>query len=207
MEQRSDEWFAARCGKVTASCIYKVMARTKAGGYGADRDNYKADLIVERLTGRSVETYTNGAMQWGVDTEAAARDAYSERALCVVKEIGFVDHPRIAWSGASPDGLIGDDGMVEIKCPTPKTHWATLDGSPIERKYLLQMQWQMVCAERAWCDYASFDPRWPGPLQLHVQRVERDDALIAELEGEVAKFLDEVAAAVARGEVLMKEAA
>lgn len=206
MEQRSNEWFAARCGKVTASCLYKVMARTKTG-YGADRDNYLADLIVERLTGRPVETYSNAAMQWGVDTEALAREAYSESALCVVSEVGFVDHPRIAWSGASPDGLIGTDGMVEIKCPTPKTHWATLDGAAFERKHLLQMQWQMACADRTWCDYVSFDPRWPTPLQLHVRRVERDDVLLAELESEVGNFLDEVAAAVARAEERMKEAA
>lgn len=207
IDQRSPEWFAMRCGKVTASCIYKVMARTKTG-YGADRANYAAQLVTERLTGTVAESYTNGAMQWGTDCEPMARDAYSENALCVVDEIGFVLHPRIEMAGASPDGLIGSDGMVEIKCPNSATHISTLTGAGIDRKYIYQMQWQMACAERQWCDFASFDPRLPLPMQLHVQRVERDDALIAELEAEVEKFLAEIAATVADLEArYLKEAA
>lgn len=195
-DQRSPEWFAMRCGKATASCIYKIMARTKTG-YGADRANYHAQLVTERLTGTVAESFSNGAMQWGTDTEPMARDAYSESALCVVEEIGFVDHPRIATAGASPDGLVGSDGMVEIKCPNSATHILTLTGASIDRKYLYQMQWQMACAERQWCDFASFDPRLPLPMQLHVRRVPRDDALIAEIEAEVIAFLDEVDATVA----------
>lgn len=195
IEQRSDAWFAQRMGKVTASCIYKVMAKTKTG-YGADRANYAAQLVAERLTGRPAETYTNAAMQWGVDTEAEARDAYSEWHLCVVEESGFVPHPLIAMSGASPDGLVGDTGLVEIKCPNTATHIATLTGAGIDRKYLLQMQWQMACAERDWCDFASFDPRMPPEMQLHVTRVERDDDLLIEIETEVSAFLAEVAATV-----------
>lgn len=207
-EQRTDGWLSERCGKVTASCIYKVMARTKSG-YGADRANYHAQLVTERLTRLPAESFVNGAMAWGIETEAAARDAYSESALCVVVETGFHPHPTIAMTGASPDGLVGDDGLCEIKCPNTATHIATLTGAPIDRKYVLQMQWQMRCCERAWCDFASFDPRLPHEMQLHVRRVERDDELIAEMEAEVETFLAEVAATVAELEAryLTKEAA
>lgn len=194
-EQRSDDWFAARAGKVTASAIYKVMAKTKTG-YGADRANYMADLITERLTGVCAPGYTNGAMQWGIDIEPLAREAYGLRIGDNPVEIGFVDHPAIAMSGASPDGLVGFDGLVEIKCPNSATHIATLRGSGIDRKYMLQMQWQMACTERVWCDFVSFDPRLPEEMQLHIRRVERDAELLAEIEAEVNKFLAEVDEAV-----------
>lgn len=207
MEQRTDEWFAARCGKVTASALYKVMARTKTG-WGADRANYASQLITERLTGRPAESYSNAAMQWGIETEAQARAAYAFQVDDMPVEIGFLDHPTIAMSGASPDGLVGLNGMIEIKCPNTTTHIATLDGAPIDRKYLYQMQWQMACAERDWCDFVSFDPRLPPAMQLHIQRVERDDELLAELERHVTEFLAEVAETVARLEArYMKEAA
>lgn len=197
MEQRTPEWFAERCGKVTASAIYKVMARLKDGKPGADRANYHAQLVTERLTGQREEGYSNAAMQWGTDTEPQARAAYTMETGAVTEEVAFVQHPSISMSGASPDGLVGDVGMLEIKCPNTATHIATLTGASIERKYLLQMQWQMACAGRAWCDFASFDPRLPDEMQLHVQRVQRDDAMIAELEAEVSKFLAEVDATVA----------
>lgn len=195
MEQRSPEWFSARAGKVTASSLHKVMARTKTG-YGADRANYHAQLVTERLTGVPAESYSNSAMQWGIDTEPQARAAYAMEVGAEPVEIGFLLHPSISQSGASPDGLVGDDGMVEIKCPNSATHIATLTGAGIDRKYLYQMQWQMACAGRAWCDFASFDPRLPDEMQLHIERVQRDDDLIAELEAEVVKFLAEVAATV-----------
>lgn len=207
MEQRSDEWFAARCGKATASALYKVMAKTKTG-WGADRTNYAAQLVTERLTGRPADSFSNAAMQWGIDTEAQARMAYAFHADENPVEIGFLDHPRIAWSGASPDGLVGLNGMIEIKCPNTATHIATLDGAPIDRKYLYQMQWQMACAERDWCDFVSFDPRLPPAMQMHTRRVERDDELLGELETAVTEFLAEVAETVARLEArYMKEAA
>jgi putative phage-type endonuclease len=195
MEQRSTEWFSARAGKVTASAIYKVMARTKTG-WGADRANYHAQLVAERLTGVTADSFSNSAMQWGTDTEPQARAMYSLEAPGPVVEIGFLDHPVIVFSGASPDGLVADRGMVEIKCPNTATHISTLTGASIDRKYIYQMQWQMACAGRDWCDFASFDPRLPAEMQLHVRRVERDADLIAELETEVAAFLAEVAATV-----------
>lgn len=208
MEQRSEEWFAARLGKATASKIADIMARTKSG-YGAARTNYAAQLITERLTGEKSDSFTNAAMQWGTETEPRARAAYEFLHGVEVEEVGFIDHPNLAMSGASPDGLVGADGLVEIKCPNTATHLATLEGSKIDRKYILQMQWQMACTDRNWCDFASYDPRLPLSMQLHVERVERDDGLIAEIEEEVGKFLTEIATREAdlRARYLQKEAA
>lgn len=192
MEQRSEEWFAARLGKVTASRIGDLMARN-SGGYAASRANYMAELLVERLTGEPREGFQSAAMAWGTETEPMARSAYAFHCDAQVSEVGFVDHPTVTQSGASPDGLVGDQGMVEIKCPNTATHIDTLLGAKIARKYLLQMQWQMACAKRAWCDFVSFDPRLPEEMRLHVERVERDDALIGQIEAEVQTFLEELA--------------
>lgn len=191
MDQRSDEWFAARVGKATASKIADIMAKTKSGP-SASRANYAAQLITERLTGKPTEGFSSAAMQWGTDTEPQARAAYAWLTDNDVIECGFFDHPKIAMSGASPDGLIGDEGLVEIKCPNTATHIATLRGEPVDGKYIKQMQWQMACTGRLWCDFASFDPRLPEPMQLHVTRIARDGALISEMETEVATFLAEV---------------
>lgn len=208
IEQRSAEWFAERCGKVTASKIADVMARTQKG-WGASRANYAAQLICERLTGTVEQAYSNAAMQWGTDWEPAAREAYGLHVGEFVDEVGFVRHPALSEdAGASPDGLVGDDGQVEIKCPNSATHIATLRGEPIADKYIKQMQWQMACTGRAWCDFASFDPRLPEAMRLHVQRVERDDELINEITSHVQDFLAEVFAAVADLEArYMKETA
>ncbi len=207
-EQRTDEWFAQRAGKVTASAIYKVMAKTKTG-YGADRANYMADLITERLTGQPTQGFTNAAMMWGIETEPQARSMYSLVSLNDVEETGFWPHPSIPMTGASPDGLAGSNGLVEIKCPNSATHIATLRGASIDRKYLLQMQWQMACTGREWCDFVSFDPRLPGEMQIHIQRVDRDSALLSEIEAEVTSFLAEVDEAVAdlRARYVIAEAA
>jgi putative phage-type endonuclease len=189
--QGSPEWFAIRCGKVTASRVADLTAKTKTG-WGASRANYMAELIAERLTGTTPPGFSNAAMQWGTETEPQARMAYAFRMDCDVAEIGFVDHPRITMTGASPDGLIGDVGLVEIKCPNTATHLDTLLGQSVPAKYLTQMQWQMACTGRAWCDFASFDPRLPESMRLFVQRVHRDETVIADLEAEVAAFLAEV---------------
>jgi putative phage-type endonuclease len=197
MEQRSEAWFAARAGKVTASRISDVLARTKSG-WGAGRKNYAAQLVAERLTGTVEPSYCNAAMQWGTDTEPHAREAYCQHMLCAVEEIAFVDHPTIAMAGASPDGLIGDDGLVEIKCPGTATHIETLLGGSIPDKYRLQMLFQMACTGRQYCDFVSFDPRLPKTMRLFVQRLPRDDAEIAEVEREVAAFLAEIDETVAQ---------
>lgn len=191
MIQGTPEWFAARCGKVTASRVSDVLARTKSG-YAAVRAGYMAQLITERLTGVPAETYTNAAMQWGIDNEALARDAYAFHTDADITEVGFIAHPTMAMAGASPDGFVGTDGLVEIKCPNTATHLATLLGDPLDGKYHAQMQFQMVCAGRKWCDFVSFDPRLPEPMRLHVQRVNRDDLFVASMENEISAFLDDL---------------
>ena len=189
--QRTDEWFNARLGKVTASRIADVCARTKSG-WGAARKNYMAELVAERLTGERVEGFTNAAMQWGTDMEPEARIAYEFYRDVSVVECGFIPHPTIAETGASPDGLVGDDGLVEIKCPNTATHLETLLGSNLPEKYFLQMQWQMACTGRQWCDFASYDPRLPESMRLYVDRVKRDDDAIKAIERDVADFLNEL---------------
>jgi putative phage-type endonuclease len=191
LEQRSEQWFAIRCGRVTASRIADLMAKTKSG-YSASRANYRAQLVCERLTGTVEPSYCNAAMQHGIDTEAEAREAYQRHMLCTVEEIGFVEHPRIGMAGASPDGLIGDDGLVEIKCPVSATHIDTLLTGAVADKYMKQMQFQLACSGRAYCDFVSYDNRLPDPMRLFVQRVLRNDESIAEIEAEVTTFLAEV---------------
>lgn len=189
--QQTEQWYKDRCGNVGASKVADIVAKTKSG-YSASRANYMAALIVERLTGASQETCTNAAMQWGIDTEPKAREMYQFITDNEVTLTGFVMHPTIPRSGASPDGLVGDDGLVEIKCPNTATHIDTLLDFGIDMKYITQMQWQMTCTGRKWCDFVSFDPRLPVELQIKIQRVERDDEYIATLETEVKKFLAEL---------------
>jgi len=189
--QGSEAWFEARLGKVTASRVADVIAKTKSG-YSTSRDNYMAQLICERLTGQKGESFTNAAMQHGTDTEPLARSAYEAHADVMVEEVGFVQHPKIEMAGASPDGLVGLFGMLEIKCPNTATHIDTLLSQTVPTKYITQMQWQMRCCERQWCDFVSFDPRLPQDLQLFVKRVEFDAAYVATLEEEVNLFLKEL---------------
>lgn len=189
--QGTEQWFKDRCGNVGASKVADIIAKTKSG-YSASRANYMASLIVERLTGGNQDSYTSPAMQWGTDTEPKAREMYQFITDNEVTLTGFVMHPSIARSGASPDGLIGEEGCLEIKCPNTATHIETLLGSGIDGKYNTQMQWQMACTGRKWCDFVSFDPRLPVELQIKIQRVNRDDAYIAMLETEVKEFLAEL---------------
>lgn len=191
IEQGSPEWLAQRVGKVTASRISDMMAKTKTG-WGASRDNYAAQLVCERLTGVPADSYQSEAMRWGIETEPHARAAYEFRTDNTVGLCGFVDHPRIAMSGASPDGLVGDSGLLEIKCPNSATHIDTLLNAKAPAKYVLQMQWQMACTGREFCDFVSFDPRLPEEMRFWSARVYRNDATIAELEREVEIFLGEI---------------
>lgn len=205
--QRSDEWFAHRCGRLTASRVSEVTAKTR-NGWSSSRSNVMAELVVERLTGVSVPGYTSAAMQWGTNTEPEARAAYEFYRDVDVREVGFVDHPGIDMFGCSPDGLVGDDGMIEVKCPQSATHIATLLGGPIPDKYIKQMQAQMACAGRQWVDFVSYDPRMPEELRLHTERVSRDDKIIAELESQAREFLEELAQMESRLRALtQKEAA
>jgi len=197
MEQQTNEWFTARLGKVTASRVADVIAKTKTG-YSSSRDNLMAQLICERLTGQKGESFTNAAMEWGTQTEPLARSAYENARNRLVKEVGFINHPRIEMSGASPDGLVAENGLVEIKCPNTATHIDTLLSGKVPTKYITQMQWQMLCCQRKWCDFVSFDNRLPEHLQLFVQEVKFDPEYCAMLEKEVVLFLTELDNKVAK---------
>lgn len=189
--QGSPEWFLQRLGKATASRIADIVAQTKTG-YSASRESYAVELALERITGQRGESFSNSFMQWGTETEPQARVAYEAFTGRVVNEVAMLPHPTIEMSGASPDGLIDLDGQLEIKCPAQATHLKTLLSRKPAGKYITQMQWQMACTERQWCDFVSFDPRFPAHLQLCIIHIERDDKLIASLETEVSKFLTEV---------------
>jgi putative phage-type endonuclease len=190
MEQRTEEWFAAKLGKVSASRVADVLAKIKSGE-SASRKNYKMELVVQRLTGKAGESFTNAAMEWGTEQEPFARMAYEAHTGTFVKEEGFVDHPTIEGFGCSPDGLVGD-GLIEIKCPNTATHIETVLENKAPSKYIPQMQCQMAVTGAKWCDFVSFDPRVPEDLQLFVVRVERDQEYIDSMEVEVKQFLSEV---------------
>lgn len=181
-QQGTKEWLAERAGKITASRMVDVMNITKKGEWGAGKKNYFAELVAERLTGKPTPSFISGPMQHGIDTEPKARVHYVKATEQQITESGFVAHPLLAGSGASPDGRIGADGLIEIKCPNMRTHLETLMGGQITDAYAYQMQWQMACTGAVWCDYVSFDDRFPENLMMRVQRVDRDPALIAELE-------------------------
>jgi putative phage-type endonuclease len=195
--QGSPEWDAIRVGKVTASRVADIVRRTKTG-FSTTRANYLAELIAEKLTGVPAPHFVNGPMQWGTEQEPHAKSAYEFKNDCDVVPFGFIIHPTIRDSGASPDGLIGADGLVEFKCPLTATHIDTLLTGKIDPDYITQMQWQMACTGRAWCDWVSFDPRLPEDLKLFIHRVERDQDRIDELEAAVLGFLDELAKKLAQ---------
>jgi putative phage-type endonuclease len=200
-EQRTEAWFDERLGKVTASRLADVLAKTKTG-YSASRNNYMTQLVLEKITGDTrAEFYSSPAILHGIEQEPFARAAYEAHTGKMVEEVGFIPHPDIDAAGASPDGLVDDDGMVEIKCPSSSTAlevWLTHSqgGNPVDAKYFAQMQWQMRCANRAWCDYVVFDPRMPAKVQLFIYRVNRDDAWLKVAEEEVIRFLAELDAKV-----------
>ena len=189
--QGSDEWRQARAGSLGASCVHEVVARTKTG-WSTSRANRMAALIVERLTGQPQDTYQNAAMLHGIQTEPEARAAYSFFQDVDVQEVGLIRHPIIEGTHASPDGLVGDEGLLEIKCPQPAAHLDALLGKPIADKYIIQMLWQMQCCGRIWCDFVSYSPAFPENMRMFIKRVERDEGRIRELEMAVTTFLSEL---------------
>jgi putative phage-type endonuclease len=193
MEQRSDEWFAARLGRVTASRVADIIAQTKSG-YSSSREKYMGELLCERLTGKRTVLFMTTAMSWGTDTEPMAALAYEAKTGNLVEGVGFVPHPTIEAAGASPDGLVDHDGLIEIKCPIESTHTSTLMSKTVPSKYIPQIQWQMasVSPNVKWVDFISYNPNFPDDLQLFVTRVERNDEYIDSLEVEVKQFLEEV---------------
>jgi len=189
IKQGTEEWKMLRLGKVTASRVKDIIAKTQKG-HSTSRDKYLTQLLLERLTGTVAESYSDAAMQWGVEQEPYARAAYEAKKGVFVDQVAFVNHPTIEQSGASPDGLVGE-GLVELKAPMSHTHLESLLGG-LDDQYKVQVQWQMACTGAKWTDLCSFDPRFPAELQLVIKRFERDDAYIATLEKEVIKFLTEL---------------
>lgn len=198
LEQRTPEWLQMRIGLVTGSRVADVMAKlARKEGEAQCRKNYKAELVSEILTGRAAEHFVSPAMQWGIDNEVFARNAY-EVEIAEVEQVGFALHPTISRFGASPDGLVGTDGIVEIKCPNTATHLEYIIAGEVPSEYHWQMLAEMACAERKWCDFVSYDPRLPKKLQVFVRRFERDDTRIAAMEAEVSRFLGELDELVAK---------
>ena len=198
--QGSDEWAIARCGRVTASRINDVMATLKSGGEASTRKNYRAQIIAERLTCApcGVDLSWNKSVLWGTDNEPIARAMYEIKTGSDVEQVGFVDHPSIAMTGASPDGRVGNNGMLEIKCPNTATHIEYLLAGVAPTEYHNQMLWQMECDGRDWCDFVSFDPRMPEAMQLFIVRFNKDEDKLSIIRAEVCKFLGEVDNVISR---------
>lgn len=192
MQQRTEEWFAARCGKVTASRMKDIIAKSDTAAYR----NYQAEIISERLSGRPAESYSSREMQRGTELEPKARAVYLLETGSDVSETGLIPHPSIANSGASPDGLVDNDGLLEIKCPNTATHIDFLLHRQPKREYILQMQWQMACTGRLWCDFVSYDDRLPEPHAYACIRIMRDPETIERLEQAATDFLAEAEAII-----------
>lgn len=222
IEQGTSSWRNARAGSVTGSCFKHVLAKlTKGKGEAASRRKYRLQLVAERITGVASEEFTAKQVAWGKEHENAARLAYEREYGVLVEQVGFVPHPEIEWVGVSPDGLVhaehGVQGIVEIKCPYDinvhldtylrghdRLAYALLgeeppDGKhPIPPEHIPQVQGNMWVCDAEFCDFVSYDPRWPAHMRLYVHRVVRDDAYIENLKAEVLKFLGEVEDNVAK---------
>jgi len=192
MLQGTDEWRQARCGSIGASDAPSVIRRVKSGGFSADRESLLANKVLERITGTPVEIPKTFAMAQGTEREPEARLLYSMVRGVEVEEVGLVPHPFIKGSHCSPDGLVGENGLLEVKCPLPARHMETLLNEAISEAHNTQMQWQLCCTGRLWCDFVSFSSDFPPHMQLWIKRVNRDQTLIAELEREIAQFIREV---------------
>ena len=203
--QRNDDWYSARLGKLTASRLSDALDLLKNGNEGAKRQQYRLELVAERLTGLKTDFFENSAMKWGTDTEPYARSAYESEKGVMVQEVGFIDHPTIEWAGASPDGFVSD-GLLEIKCPTTTKHIQYLLAGEVPEQYKPQMCWQMLCTGRAWCDFVSYDPRMPEELQLFVKRYQPSNEELQTIQQKAIEFLATVDAVVAQLERIGIEA-
>lgn len=197
IEQGTPEWHELRRGKVTASRVADILAKTKTGP-SASRQNYLIELALQRVTKTIEESYTNAAMEWGTQTEPQARVAYEVKTGNFVDQVAFIDHPTIAGFGCSPDGIVGDSGLIEIKCPNSATHWSYIKSNEPPNKYFIQMQAQMAVIGAKWCDFVSFDPRFPERSQLLIVNIPRDSEFIVYMEAEIKQFLIEVEQEVER---------
>ncbi|UNE54918.1 lambda exonuclease family protein [Bartonella machadoae] len=195
MEQRSAQWFQARLGKVTASNVYNILSKTAKGLPTSKYEDYKIKLITERLTGEISPHYETEDMRWGIEHEDDALQEYGFIYDANIIKCGFIPHPSIEMAGASPDGLIGEDGLIEIKCPRSATHMRFCIDEEIKPEYLAQMQFQMACTGRQWCDFVSYDPRFThqsSHLRMKVKRVHRDDEQINSINQAVEAFLTQI---------------
>ena len=195
IEQGTPEWHELRRGKVTASRVADILAKTKTGA-SASRQNYLIELALQRTTKTIEPSYTNAAMEWGTATEPQARVAYEVSTNNFVDQVPFIDHPKIQGFGCSPDGLVGADGLLEIKCPNSATHWEYFKAKEPPKKYFIQMQAQMAVTGAKWCDFVSFDPRMPERSQLLIVKIPRDAEFILYMEAEIKQFLEEVSTEV-----------
>ena len=191
--QRSSDWFKVRWGRATASRFSDVLAVGRNGQPLASRKNYLSELVIERLTEPPTEDngYKSPAMEWGIVYEPVARLEYEMSTGNQIVEAFFEKHPRLE-AGASPDGYVGEEGLIEIKCPNPATHLETLRTRAIPKQYMAQIQGQLWITGRKWCDFVSYDPRFPDNAQMFIKRVNRDSKFIKELERGINKFLKEV---------------
>lgn len=192
IEQGSDEWKLARLGHVTASNMADVMSKGKGSAEAIGRYKYKVRLVAERLTQTVAESYSNAAMEWGIEQEQFACMEYEAATNQLVDKTGFWLHPNIPYLGVSPDRLVNHNGLIEVKCPNTTTHLGYLFEGKIPTDYYKQIQCQLWVTDREWCDFVSYDPRLPKRNQLLIVRTERDESLIAEMKAETLKFLDEV---------------
>ena len=191
MQQGSEEWFKSRCGSIGASDVARIVRKTMSG-YSADRATLMSEKIQEKLTGVNFQRQQTQAMRDGIEREPVARIAYAIKKNVYVDEIAFVPHPLIPGAHASPDGLVGELGLIEIKCPEGKRHVEALLTETIPSDHLVQMMWQMACTGRAFCDYVSFHPGFPKEMAMWIKRVPRVETHIKDLETEVRAFIKEV---------------
>ena len=192
IEQGSPEWFALRYGWITASKFKDV----KAGGAGKTRKSYMYQLAAEAITGERIETYSNEYMEWGTATEPQARAMYELDSGNTVEEVSFIKLNEVDKIGCSPDGLIGDDGMIEIKCPKTTTQIETYLSGKMPSGHRAQVQGQLWVSGRQWTDFVSFDPRIDGASSYFCVRVERDEEYIKELSRACHDFAIELQAMV-----------
>jgi len=192
VEQGSAEWIACRLGKITSSRISDILAKGKGDKPSVTRKNYMYQLLLERLTGEMADHYSSPEMQRGLEKEQSAADAYEAETYSIVTKCGFFESPDGVMSGSSPDRLVGDDGLIEIKNPNTSTHIETKMSGDIKREYILQMQHQMYCSGRKWVDFVSYDDRLPINLRLFIKRIDRDEKMIEEILSEVKLFLSDL---------------
>lgn len=183
--QRSEDWHSERCGKVTASRVKDLKAKPSKG---KALNALGLTILAERLTGVQKETPTNFNMQWGIDNEPHAIAAYENETGFFVSGTGLIDHPFIEMFGASPDGLVGKDGQIEVKCPDTTTHLNTLLTKEVPEEYIPQITSQLACTRREWCDFVSYDPRLEPELQIIIIRVLAENLNIEGLESDVRAF-------------------